>query len=47
VEMPNEKITLKLNLPISQVEWLKDQKNKELNELFKELLEGYLERQPK
>ncbi|KON86181.1 hypothetical protein AF332_04645 [Sporosarcina globispora] len=44
VEMPNEKITLKLNLPINQVEWLKEQKNKELNQLFKELLEGYLER---
>lgn len=44
VEMPNEKITLKLNLPINQVEWLKEKKNRELNELFKELLEGYLER---
>ncbi|MBP2242245.1 hypothetical protein J2Z40_002819 [Cytobacillus eiseniae] len=38
VEMPNEKITLKLNLPIDQVEWLKMKKNKELNELFKEFL---------
>jgi hypothetical protein len=44
VEMPNEKITLKLNLPINQVEWLKGQKNKELNQLFRELLEEYLER---
>ncbi|MCS0670488.1 hypothetical protein [Cytobacillus firmus] len=44
VEMPNEKITLKLNLPINQVEWLKGQKNKELNQLFKELLKGYMER---
>jgi hypothetical protein len=44
VEMPNEKITLKLSLPINQVEWLKEQKNKELNELFRELLEEYLER---
>lgn len=44
VEMPNEKITLKLNLPINQVEWLKEQKNKELNELFRELLGEYLER---
>lgn len=47
MEMPNEKITLKLNLPINQVEWLKDQKNKDINELFNELLEGYLERKPK
>jgi hypothetical protein len=38
VEMPNEKITLKLNLPIDQVEWLKMKKNKELNQLFKEFL---------
>jgi hypothetical protein len=38
VEMPNEKITLKLNLPIDQVEWLREQKNRDLNLLFKELL---------
>ncbi|MDF2037810.1 hypothetical protein P2R12_12675 [Cytobacillus oceanisediminis] len=44
VEMPNEKITLKLILPINQVEWLKEQKNKELNKLFKELLEEYMEK---
>ncbi|MBN8201471.1 hypothetical protein [Bacillus sp. NTK034] len=44
VEMPNEKITLKLNLPINQVEWLKEKKNKELNGLFRELLGEYLEK---
>ncbi len=38
VEMPNERITLKLNLPIDQVEWLKSQKPKELNAIFTELL---------
>jgi hypothetical protein len=42
VEMPNEKITLKLTLPINQVEWLKTQKNRDLNALFKELLENHL-----
>ncbi|WP_318507099.1 hypothetical protein [Bacillus sp. T3] len=38
VEMPNEKINLKLTLPIDQVEWLKTQKTKDLNNLFKQLL---------
>jgi hypothetical protein len=41
VEMPNEKVTLKLNLPIDQVEWLKEQKARELNEIFKELICNY------
>jgi hypothetical protein len=41
VEMPNEKITLKLNLPVDQVEWLREQKNRDLNLLFKELLYKY------
>ncbi|WML53621.1 hypothetical protein RCG17_02785 [Neobacillus sp. PS3-12] len=41
VEMPNEKVTLKLNLPIDQVEWLKEQKARELNEIFKELIYNY------
>ncbi|MCM3708849.1 MULTISPECIES: hypothetical protein [Cytobacillus] len=44
VEMPKEKITLKLNLPINQVEWLKGQKNKELNELFRDLLKVSMEK---
>ncbi|WP_258309271.1 hypothetical protein [Cytobacillus oceanisediminis] len=42
VEMPNEKVTLKLTLPIDQVEWLKEKKNKELSQIFKELLNEYL-----
>ncbi|MGE8080155.1 hypothetical protein [Peribacillus loiseleuriae] len=38
VEMPNEKVTLKLNLPIDQTEWLSKQKNAELNEIFTEMI---------
>ena len=38
VEMPNEKINLKLLLPIDQVEWLKKQKGKELNAFFAKLI---------
>ena len=41
VEMPNEKITLKLHLPIDQVEWLKEQKGQNLNTIFKELINEY------
>lgn len=44
VEMPNEKITLKLTLPIDQVEWLKSKKPKELNAVLKELLYGSMEK---
>lgn len=44
VEMPNEKVTLKLTLPIDQVEWLKEKKSKELNQLFQELLYEYWRR---
>lgn len=40
-EMPNEKVTLKLNLPIDQTEWLKQQKNKDLDEIFKEFIYDY------
>ncbi|WP_066062197.1 hypothetical protein [Neobacillus soli] len=40
VEMPDEEISLKLKLPIDQVEWLKSQKRKEINEIFKELIYG-------
>ncbi len=40
VEMPNEKVTLKLNLPIDQVEWLKRQKAKDLNKLIGEFIKG-------
>lgn len=40
-EMPDEKITLKLNLPIDQTEWIKKQKNKDLAEIFKEAIYDY------
>lgn len=38
VEMPTEDISLKLKLPIDQVEWLKKQKKKDLNKLFTEMI---------
>lgn len=41
VEMPNENISLKLNLPIDQVEWLKMQKRASLNEMVKEFISEY------
>jgi hypothetical protein len=41
VEMPNEKITLKLNLPIEQTEWLMKQKKSDLDEMFKEIIYDY------
>lgn len=44
VEMPHEKISLKLNLPINQVEWLKSHKGKELNDLFEILIDDYLKK---
>jgi hypothetical protein len=40
-EMPDEKITLKMKLPIVQVEWLKMQKNEDLTEIFKEAIYDY------
>ncbi|MEW9109912.1 MAG: hypothetical protein AB2374_11235 [Cytobacillus gottheilii] len=40
VEMPYEKVALKLTLPIDQAEWLQQKTKKELNAIFKELLEG-------
>lgn len=45
VEMPNEKATLKLTLPIDQVEWLKNQKTRDLNAIFKELIYEYMNKQ--
>ncbi|WP_419887272.1 hypothetical protein ACN6MT_17490 [Neobacillus niacini] len=45
VEMPNENISLRLNLPIDQVEWLKTQKKANLNEMFKELISKYWNKQ--
>ncbi|WP_223590678.1 hypothetical protein [Neobacillus bataviensis] len=41
VEMPIEEVSLKLKLPIDQVEWLKSQKKGALNEMFKEWIEKY------
>ncbi|PLS08495.1 hypothetical protein [Neobacillus cucumis] len=41
VEMPNEDISLKLRLPIDQIEWLKTQKKAHLNELVKEFIYDY------
>lgn len=40
-EMPNEKITLKLNLPIEQTEWLSKQKPVDLSNIIKEALYDY------
>ncbi|MEY2193585.1 hypothetical protein AB7942_12730 [Neobacillus sp. BF23-41] len=45
VEMPNEDVGLKLNLPIDQVEWLKKQKKKSLNEIFQEMIYEFWEKQ--
>jgi hypothetical protein len=45
VEMPNERINVKLNLPIDQVEWLQKHKSKELNQLFKELIYDFWRQQ--
>lgn len=43
VEMPNEDVSLKLTLPIDQVEWLKKQRKASLNELIKEFIYEYWE----
>ncbi|WP_394235117.1 hypothetical protein [Niallia oryzisoli] len=45
VEMPNERINLKLKLPIDQVEWLQKQKPAELQEFFKEVIYEYWRKQ--
>jgi hypothetical protein len=45
VEMPNEDVSLKLKLPIDQAEWLKNQKKRNLNEIFKELIYDYWKKQ--
>jgi hypothetical protein len=37
-EMPIEEARLKLKLPIDQVEWLKNQKTMDLNDVFKEMI---------
>lgn len=45
VEMPNENISLKVNLPINQVEWLKKQKKASLNEMLQEFISEYWKKQ--
>lgn len=44
-EMPNEKVTFKLNLPIDQAEWLTKQKKGDLEEIIKEAIYEYWSRQ--
>lgn len=41
VEMPDEKITIKVTLPIDQVEWLKEQKHTELSRMLNEMIKDY------
>jgi hypothetical protein len=45
VEMPIEDISLKLKLPIDQVEWLKSQKKGALNEMFQAFISDYWKKQ--
>jgi hypothetical protein len=45
VEMPHEDVSIKLNLPINQIEWIKKQKKKSLNEIFQEMINEYWEKQ--
>lgn len=45
IEMPNENISLKVNLPINQVEWLKKQKKSSLNEMLQEFITEYWKKQ--
>ncbi|MBV7505417.1 hypothetical protein KW850_09135 [Bacillus sp. sid0103] len=45
IEMPNEDVNIKLNLPIDQVEWIKKQKKKTLNEIFQNMIYEYWEKQ--
>lgn len=41
VEMPNEKVTIKVTLPIDQVEWLKAQKPAQLSQTLNEMIMDY------
>lgn len=45
VEMPLEEVSLKLKLPINQIEWLKAQKKSVLNEMFKEVINDIIKKQ--
>lgn len=44
-EMPYEKVTLKLTLPIDQTEWLAKQKKADLERIFKEAIDDYLRKE--
>ena len=43
VEMPDEKITLKLTLPIDQVEWLRGKKPRELKQMIKAFIYDHMD----
>ncbi|AZU62280.1 hypothetical protein [Neobacillus mesonae] len=45
VEMPDEEVKIKLKLPIDQAEWLMKQKKAALNQLFKDFIYDYWEKQ--
>lgn len=45
VEMPDEDVTIRLKLPINQVEWLKNLKKRDLNKIFKEMIDEYWKKQ--
>jgi len=45
VEMPIEKINVKLKLPIDQVEWLQEQKPADLHQFFKDVIYDYWRKQ--
>jgi len=40
-EMPNEKVNLKLNLPIDQAEWLAKQTKRDLDNIIKKVIYDY------
>lgn len=42
VEMPYQKVSLKLTLPIDQVEWLQKKTKKELDAIFEDVLKGMI-----
>ena len=46
-EMPNEKITLKLQLPIDQTEWLSKRKKSEVEKILKEAIYDYWKKEQK
>jgi hypothetical protein len=44
-EMPNEKVNLKLTLPIDQAEWIAKQKKSDINTIIKEAIYDYWKNQ--